>query len=75
MRTCCDQRVARRRSTTVGATPDIVTQYRALGYDYLAVSSDLGLLMSGALATVHALRGLSGDKHVHSLHAGTRTDG
>ena len=60
---------------TVGATPDIVTQYRALGYDYLAVSSDLGLLMSGALATVHALRGLSGDKHVHSLHAGTRTDG
>ena len=59
---------------TVGATPDVVTQYRALGYDYLAVSSDMGLLMSGALAAVRALRGLSDEPHVHTLHAGTRTD-
>ena len=31
--------------------------------------------MSGALATVHALRGLSDGAHVHSLHTGTRTEG
>lgn len=60
---------------TIGGTPEVVTRYRAMGYDYLAVSSDMGLLMSGALATVKALRGLSDQPHVHSLHAGTRTDG
>jgi 2-keto-3-deoxy-L-rhamnonate aldolase RhmA len=59
---------------TVGGTPDVVTQYRAMGYDYLAIASDMGLLMSGALAAVKALRGLSGEAHVHSLDAGTRTD-
>lgn len=58
----------------VGGTPEVVTQYRALGYDYLAISSDMGLLMSGALASVHALRGLSDEPHVHSLQTGTRTD-
>jgi len=60
---------------TIGGTPEVVTRYRAMGYDYLAVSSDMGLLMSGALATVKALRGLSDQPLVHSLHAGTRTDG
>ena len=59
---------------TVGGTPDVVTQYRALGYDYLAVSSDMGLLMSGALAAVKALRGLSDEPHVHTLDAGTHTE-
>jgi 2-keto-3-deoxy-L-rhamnonate aldolase RhmA len=59
---------------TVGSTPDVVAQYRAMGYDYLAISSDMGLLMSGALAAVRALRGLSDEPHVHSLDAGTRTD-
>jgi 2-keto-3-deoxy-L-rhamnonate aldolase RhmA len=59
---------------TIGATPEVVTQYRAMGYDYLAVSSDMGLLMSGALAAVKALRGLSDEAHVHSLQTGTQTD-
>jgi len=59
---------------TVGSTPDVVTQYRAMGFDYLAISSDMGLLMSGALASVKALRGLSDEPHVHSLQTGTRTD-
>jgi 2-keto-3-deoxy-L-rhamnonate aldolase RhmA len=59
---------------TIGATPEVVTQYRAMGYDYLAISSDMGLLMSGALAAVRALRGLSDEPHVHSLQTGTRTD-
>ena len=59
---------------TVGGTPDTVTQYRALGYDFLAVSSDMGLLMSGALAAVRALHGRHDEAHVHSLQTGTRTD-
>jgi 2-keto-3-deoxy-L-rhamnonate aldolase RhmA len=59
---------------TIGATPEVVTQYRAMGYDYLAIASDMGLLMSGALAAVKSLRGLSDEPHVHSLQTGTRTD-
>jgi 2-keto-3-deoxy-L-rhamnonate aldolase RhmA len=59
---------------TVGGSPEVVTQYRAMGYDYLAISSDLGLLMAGALASVKALRGMSDEPHVHSLDAGTQTD-
>jgi hypothetical protein len=45
-----------------------------MGFDYLAISSDMGLVMSGALAAVKALRGLSDDAHVHTLHTGTRTE-
>jgi 2-keto-3-deoxy-L-rhamnonate aldolase RhmA len=60
---------------TVGATPEVVTQYRAIGFDYLAISSDMGLLMSGARAAVRALRHTSEETHVHSLQTGTRTDG
>ena len=59
----------------IAAVDGVDAIFIALGYDYLAVSSDLGLLMSGALATVHALRGLSDGAHVHSLHTGTRTEG
>ena len=59
---------------TIGATPEVVTQYRAMGYDYLAISSDMGLMMSGALAAVKALRGLSDEPHVHSLQTGTQTE-
>jgi 2-keto-3-deoxy-L-rhamnonate aldolase RhmA len=59
---------------TVGGTPDVVTQYRAMGFDYLAISSDMGLLMSGARAAVQALRMSGGETHVHSLQTGTRTD-
>ena len=59
---------------TIGGTPEVVTQYRAMGYDYLAVSSDMGLLMSGAQAAMKSLRSLSDEPHVHSLQTGTRTD-
>jgi 2-keto-3-deoxy-L-rhamnonate aldolase RhmA len=59
---------------TVGGTPEVVTQYRAMGYDYLAISSDMGLLMAGALASVKALRSMSDEPLVHSLHAGTQTE-
>jgi 2-keto-3-deoxy-L-rhamnonate aldolase RhmA len=59
---------------TVGGTPDVVTQYRAMGFDYLAVASDIGLLMQGAAASLRALRMSGGETHVHSLQSGTRTE-
>ncbi len=40
----------------VGGTAEVVAQYRAIGFDYLAVASDLGLLMRGAQAASAALR-------------------
>ncbi len=59
---------------TVGGTPDVVTRYRAMGYDYVAIASDLGLLMRGAQAAVHALRTSDGSDHVHTLQEGTKTE-
>jgi 2-keto-3-deoxy-L-rhamnonate aldolase RhmA len=44
---------------SVGGTPDTVAKYRAMGYDYVAVASDLGLLMRAAQAAAQALRGQS----------------
>jgi 2-keto-3-deoxy-L-rhamnonate aldolase RhmA len=45
---------------TVGGTPEVVARYRAMGYDYVAVASDLGLLMRAAQAAAQALRALDG---------------
>jgi len=42
---------------TVGATPDIVARYRAMGFDFVAIASDLGLLMRAAQAALAAVRG------------------
>jgi 2-keto-3-deoxy-L-rhamnonate aldolase RhmA len=52
---------------SVGGTPDTVAKYRAMGYDYVAVASDLGLLMRAAQAAAQALRGQTA--------AATRPDG
>jgi 2-keto-3-deoxy-L-rhamnonate aldolase RhmA len=41
---------------TVGGTPEVVAQYRAAGFTFVAIASDLGLLMRGAQAAVAALR-------------------
>ena len=41
---------------TVGGTPEIVARYREIGYDYVAIGSDLGLLMRASQAAVQALR-------------------
>jgi 2-keto-3-deoxy-L-rhamnonate aldolase RhmA len=59
---------------TLGATPDQVVHYRAMGFGYLAVSSDLGLLMRGASGALQSLRTQDGANHVHTLSSGTRTD-
>jgi len=60
---------------TIGGTPEQVAQYRAAGFDYVALSSDLGLLMRGAQLAVGALRTQEVGAHVHTLATGTLTDG
>ena len=58
---------------TVGGTPELVVQYRAMGFNYVAIGSDLGLLMRGAQAAVKALTTPDGETHVHTLSGGTQT--
>ncbi len=58
---------------SVGTTPEVVIRYRAAGYDFLAVASDLALLMRGAAAAAQALRQGDSAAHVHTLAEGTRT--
>ena len=58
---------------TLGGTPEMVAQYRAAGFDYVALSSDLGLLMRGAQTALAALRTQEVGAHVHTLSSGTRT--
>ena len=59
---------------TVGGTPEVVSQYRAMGFTFVAIASDMGLLMRGAQAAVTALRTSNTETHVHSLTSGTKTD-
>lgn len=56
----------------IGTEPQAVAQFRAMGFDYLAIGSDLGLMMSSALAAIRALR-TPASEHVHTLNAGTHT--
>lgn len=46
---------------TVGGTPEVVQQYRAMGFDFIAIASDLGLLMRGAQGAIASVRALAGD--------------
>lgn len=57
---------------TVGGTPDVVAQYRAIGFDFVGIASDLGLMMRGAAAALSALKTQDTDI-VHSVTAGTIT--
>lgn len=59
---------------TLALTQQAATRYRAMAFDYLAVASDLGLVMQGAVATLRALRTQDGSGHVHTLSHGTHTD-
>ena len=40
---------------TVGGTAELVREYRAMGFDFVAIASDLGLLMRAATGAVQAL--------------------
>ena len=57
---------------TVGGTPEQVAQYRAAGFDFVAIASDLGLMMHSARLAIGALRTQDGE-HVHTLAGGTRS--
>ena len=67
-------RDAGRSIGTVGGDPSQVAQYRAMGFDFVAVSSDLGLMMQAAQAALAALRTQEAGAHVHTLCGGTRRD-
>jgi 2-keto-3-deoxy-L-rhamnonate aldolase RhmA len=41
---------------TVGGTVEVVQQYRAAGFDFVAIASDLGLMMRAAQGAVAALK-------------------
>jgi len=56
---------------TLGGNPEMVAQYRAIGFDYVAVSSDVGYIMRGAQAALAALR-TRDTEHVHTLASGTQ---
>ena len=56
---------------TVGGTPEMVARYRAAGFSYLAIGSDLGLLMRSAQAVLTAMR-TPDSEHVHTLAGGTQ---
>ncbi|HET9645358.1 MAG TPA: aldolase/citrate lyase family protein [Burkholderiaceae bacterium] len=58
---------------TLGGTPEQAVQYRAMGFDYIAVGSDLGYLMRGAQAALASLRTQETGVRVHTLTAGTQT--
>jgi 2-keto-3-deoxy-L-rhamnonate aldolase RhmA len=60
---------------TLGATAEAATRYRAMGFEFMAVGTDLGLLMQGAQSAIRALRAADDDAgHVHTLSEGTKTD-
>ncbi len=42
---------------TVGGTAEVVEQYRSFGFDFVAIASDLGLMMRAATGAVKALGG------------------
>jgi 2-keto-3-deoxy-L-rhamnonate aldolase RhmA len=60
---------------TLAGTPEQAVRYRAMGFAYVAISGDLGLLMKGAQDALRAVRTQEGGTHVHSLTAGTATEG
>lgn len=56
---------------TLAGSPDMATQVRAAGYDFVGLGTDLGLLVHAAQASLAAMRTPDSDQ-VHSLAAGTR---
>jgi 2-dehydro-3-deoxyglucarate aldolase len=56
---------------TIGDSPEVAAQYRAAGFDFIAIGSDLSLLMRAAKSVIGALR-TPGSEHVHSISSGTQ---
>jgi 2-keto-3-deoxy-L-rhamnonate aldolase RhmA len=59
---------------TVGGSPEMVAQYRAIGFDYVAIASDLGLMMRACQAAITALQSQPAEQ-VHSVNTGTAPQG
>jgi 2-keto-3-deoxy-L-rhamnonate aldolase RhmA len=59
---------------TIGGNAEEVARYRAAGFTFAALGSDLGLLVGGAQAALHALRRQAGQAEVHTLATGTLTE-
>lgn len=55
---------------TVGGTPELVAQYRAMGFDFVAIGSDLGLMMRACQGAISALHSQPAEQ-VHSVTTGT----
>lgn len=55
---------------TLAGTPEVATQVRAAGFDFVGLGTDLGLLVHAAQAALAALR-TPESAMVHSLSAGT----
>lgn len=55
---------------TVGGTPDRVAEYLAMGYDYVAIASDLGLFMRAAQGALDALQAELGQQAAARVSAG-----
>ncbi len=58
---------------TLGGNAQAVVQYRAMGYQFVALSADIGLLMQGSQSALQALRSPHAEPHVHTLAEGTVT--
>ncbi|MBX3606121.1 MAG: 2-dehydro-3-deoxyglucarate aldolase [Piscinibacter sp.] len=56
---------------TIGDSPEVAAQYRAAGFDFIAIGSDLSLLMRAARSVIGALR-TPDSEHVHSISSGTQ---
>jgi 2-keto-3-deoxy-L-rhamnonate aldolase RhmA len=59
---------------TLGGSPEAVATYRAVGFDFIAVMSDMGLLMRGAQEAIRQPRHGPGQGHVHTLAEGTMAE-
>lgn len=57
---------------TIGGSTEVVAQYRAAGFDFLAISTDIGLMMGAARSAIAALHARGADQ-VHTLSGGTQT--
>ncbi len=57
---------------TLAGTPDMATQARAAGFDFVGIGTDLGFLMHAAHASLAAMRTPDSDQ-VHTLAAGTQS--
>ena len=70
VRVGCERAIV--RAEIVPANRFHAEKFRAAGFDYVALGSDLGLLMRGAQLAVGALRTQEVGAHVHTLASGTQ---